>query len=199
MSSYYNVQIVDKATPFLKRAADELPREFNKALKSTGWWLREEIKEGIKTGAPGGQPYQSFSGLPSKLNRETSYYRRAKKAGRDTSRIRRYQKIRRREKAPLGRLRAAVRYKFYGDSRRVIIGWISRSAERLGTLHETGGKVEITPKMRRMFLSSGIGLSAGKTHIFIPKRPTIGPEYIENAPKVPGYIADKIWNYLEKA
>lgn len=196
--SYY-VKINDEATPFLKRVANQLPNEFDRALKSTGWWLRGEIREGIAQGAPGGQPYKPFSGLPTKLARETSHYRRAVKAGRDTSRIRRFQKIKRGDRRPLGRLGPAVRYRYYQDSRRVVIGWISPSAEKLGTLHEKGGQVAITPKMRRMFFAAGIGLSAGKTHIYIPRRPTIGPEYIENAPKIPGYIENKIWNYLEKA
>ena len=195
----YFVKINDTATPFLKRVAGQLPNEFDRALKSTGWWLRSEIREGIQQGAPGGQPYKQFSGLPTKLSRETSYYRKAAKAGRDTSRIRRYQRISRGERRPLGRLGSAVRYRYYKDSRRVIIGWISQSAEKLGTMHEKGGQVAITPKMRQMFMASGIGLSAGKTHIYIPRRPTIGPEYTENAPKIPDYIEDKIWNYLEKA
>lgn len=193
------VKINDEATPFLNRVANNLPEQFDRALKSTGWWLRGEIRAGIAQGAPGGQPYKPFSGLPTKLTRETSHYRKAIKTGRDTSRIRRYQKITRKDRRPLGRLGPAVRYRYYQDSRRVVIGWISPSAEKLGTLHEKGGQVAITPKMRRMFFAAGIGLSAGKTHIYIPKRPTIEPEYMEKAPKIPKYIEDKIWNYLEKA
>lgn len=179
--SYY-VKINDEATPFLKRAAGQLPREFDRALKSVGWWLRGEIKEGIKSGAPGGQPYKPYSSITTskKFDRRKGIWRRG-------------------PHQPMGRLYSAVQYRFYKDSRRVIVGWITRSAERLGTIQETGKTMAITPRMRRYFWASGFPLSAGKTHIYIPKRPTIGPEYIENAPKIPGYIENKIWNYLEKA
>lgn len=181
-----NIKIINTASPFLKYAAREIPKETRKAVKSAGWWMQQEIKKGIASGAPGGQPYAAFSGLP-KLSRVS------KKSGK-------YVKMRRRTgKKPLGRLGSAIRYKFYSDSIRTIVGWISPSAEKLGQLHEKGGETPITSKMRKLFYASGIGLSRGKTSIKIPRRPTIGPEYERKGPQVPGYIEKKIWGYLEKA
>jgi hypothetical protein len=177
------VNIKDEATPFIKRVAKETPKYIDRVIQSTGKMMKKEIQAGIESGAPGGQSYQEFSGLP-KLTRQ-------RKGG--------FVRVRRRaNKKPLGRLKQAVRYKMYKDSHRVIIGWISKSAEELGTIHETGKMVAITPKMRRLFFAAGIGLSNGKSQIAIPRRPTIGPEYEENAPKIPGYIERKLWSYINE-
>lgn len=176
------VSIKDTATPFIKRVGRETPRYIDRAIQSTGRMMKQEIQAGIESGAPGGQPYQAFSGLP-KLTRQ----RKGK-----------FVRVRRSSRKPLGRLKQAVRYKMYKDSHRVIIGWISKSAEELGTIHETGKTVAITPKMRRLFFAAGIGLSKGKNTISIPRRPTIEPEYQENAPKIPGYIERKLWSYINE-
>jgi hypothetical protein len=181
-----NIKIIDTATPFLKMVAREFPGEVQKAVKSSGWWMQQNIKQGIKSGAPGGEPYQQFSGLP-KLNRFNQKRDRFINVRRNPG------------KKPLGRLGQAVRYQFYSDSNRAIVGWISPSAEKLGTLHEEGGVIPITPQMRRQFWAAGIPLGLGKTTIAIPKRPTIDPEYRENAPKVPGYLEQKLWEYMKKA
>jgi hypothetical protein len=99
----------------------------------------------------------------------------------------------------MGKLYQATRYKHYKDSNRVLIGWISKSAEELGTTQERGKSIPITPKMRRFFWASGVPLSSRKRYLYIPKRLTIEPEYRQNAPRVAGYIDRKIGDYLEEA
>lgn len=194
ISMQTDVKIIDTATPFFRHVAKTLPNEFDRALKSTGWWLREEIKAGIRTGAPGGQPYKAYSDVTSSRALDSMRGRGKTKSGK---RYRAPRKLKSGHR-PMGRLYSATRYKYYGDSRRVVIGWLSQSAEKLGTLHEKGGKVRITPKMRRFYWAAGIPLSKGKAFIDIPARPTIGPEYQENARKVPGYIEDKVLGYIQK-
>jgi len=179
------VKIINTATPFLRQVSGELPRETRRAIKSAGWWLQQDLKRGIAAGAPGGQQYEPFSKLPTKL-------RSINKSGK-------FKKVRRsNKKKPLGRLGSAVRYKFYSDSIRAVVGWISSSAEKLGSLQEQGGKTMITSKMRRMFRAAGILLSR-KTELRIPKRPTIQPEYRAKAPEIPIYVEGKIMEYLRKA
>jgi len=187
-------KIVDTATPFLRYLADSFPKEFDRALKSTGWWLREDIKAGIRAEAPGGQPYKPYSSITKSRILDSMRGRKKGKRGKYLK-----PRILRAAHKPMGRLYSATRYQFYGDSRRVIIGWISKSAERLGTLQEKGGTIKITPKMRRFFWAAGIPLSKGRQTLRIPARPTIDPEYRENAPKVPGYIENKIWDYIKRA
>lgn len=172
------LKVIDLATPFMKFLARSFPRYFDRALKSAGWWLQKEIKAGIRSGAPGGVPYPSYSGLRKSKSRRL------------------YRGI---PKQPLGRLSRAVGYQFYSDSRRVVVGWLSKSAVRLGTKHEEGFQTEVTPRMRMFFGTSGFPIGAGKTHITLPRRRTYGPIYREKGPEVPKYIEGKIWQYIKEA
>lgn len=180
-------KIIDTATPFLNKIAKNNPRYMDRAIKSAGWWMRKKIKEGIRSGAPGGRPYKPYSEVTISRRLDAMRGRKGMRKRRLTA-----------DHKPLGRLYSAVRYKFYADSHRVLVGWISRSAERLGTIQEEGGKVRVTPKMRRFFLASGFIMNPNKKVIEIPARPTIEPEYRENRREIPRYIENKIWSYMER-
>jgi len=173
------IKIIDLATPFMKFLARSFPRYFDRALKSAGWWLQKEIKAGIRSGAPGGVPYATYSGLMSR-RRSGRLYRGF-------------------PKVPMGRLSRAVGYQFLPNKREVVVGWLSKSAVRLGTKHEEGFQREVTPKMRKYFESYGFPIGASKTHITLPRRRTYGPIYREKGPEVPKYIEGKIWQYIKEA
>lgn len=174
-----NVQlkIIDMATPYFRRLERDAPNLFRKAMKSAGWWLRERIKEGIETQAPGGQPWVPFS--------EVTVNRRLRKRGQ-----------RKREHTPLGRLKQANAYKWYPDSMRVKVGWISASAEGLGLRHEKGYETHVTPRMRRFFWARGVPLSRETTMIKLPKRPTFDPIYRRYGPEIPKYLDNKVRGYM---
>ena len=191
MASMGDVQIVDAATPFLKKLAAAMPAEFDRALKSTGWWLRKEIQTGMDAGSPGGQDYKPFSGI--KTSGSKKY-----KTGRHEGRMVVFGAYNRKAGKPLGKLRSAVRYDYYADSRRVLIGWLSQSAAKLGELHEAGGQVDVTPKMRRFMWANAVPMAASTTKIAIPRRPTIGPEYAQHQAAVPDYIEAKMWKNIQK-
>lgn len=171
------VKLIDTATPRFERLAREAPGEFRRALRSAGWWLRGEIKSGIRAGAPGGQPYPEFS--------EVTRNRLLRRKGQ-----------RKTEHRPMGRLYQATIYKYYPDSMRVIVGWVTRTAEHVGLKQELGHETQITPRMRRFFWASGVPLGRQTQRLAIPRRPTIELEYRENAARVPGYIEEKIAAYL---
>lgn len=181
-----SAKIINTATPFLENVAKNNPKYRDRALKSAGWFLQQEIKKGIVKQAPGGQPYKPFSSVTTSRRLEAIRGRRGQKA-----------RNLRAPHRPMGRLRPATRYKFYSDSHRVLVGWISKSAERLGTIQEIGKKVPVTPKMRKFFWAAGYRLSKKKKYIFIPKRPTIDPEYRKNMSKIPKYMKEKILGYME--
>lgn len=172
------VETVDYATPFLKQMAKENQDRIRKALKSAGWWAQREIKKGIRSGAPGGQPYAAF--MPPKLRR------RLEKAGGNN-----FWK----SKPPLGKLANAVGYEYKNNS--VVIGWLSLSAVYLGTKVEKGYTKEITEKMRRFFFKANVPLS-NKPIMVIPARPTYGIMRTVLAPQTAGYIEDKLLSYLAK-
>jgi hypothetical protein len=176
----YTIEIYDEATPWLKWAMDEFPGFRRKALKSAGWMMQKKIKAGIKSRMPGGRAYAAF--MPAKRRRELEIAF----GGKGKHRY-----------APLGKLARAIGYQYREDAGEVVVGWLSRSAVQLGTLHEKGGTTKVTGKVRRGYLAS-IGISKTKKEIDIPARPTIGPMKRVLVPEIPGYVEDKIWGYLIK-
>lgn len=188
------VKLVDLATPYFRRLSTQFPSFFRRGLKSTGFWMREEIKKGIRSGAPGGRRYARYSGITT--SRVLDAHR-----GRGHTQRGKWRAPKRglAEHKPMGKLYQATRYKYYGDSNRVLIGWISRSAEELGTTQERGKSISITPKMRRFFWASGVPLSPRKQYLYIPKRLTFDPEYRDLGPKVPSYFDQKLQGYIEEA
>jgi len=193
------VSVKDDAGPFLDYMARTLPGEFDKALRSSGWWLKREIQQGIRGGSPAGRPYSPLSWITTNrvLQRPLGGYLLWTGSGwKNTRRIQRKQRIPSKGWRALGRLYGAVRYRFYKDSRKTVVGWINKSAERLGMIQEEGKNVRITERMRRFFWASGIPLKKETRYIKIPARPTIGPVYEKEEDKIGLYIENKVWDYI---
>lgn len=191
-----STKIIDTATPFLTRIYNNNPNWIDKATKSAGWWLRKEIKEGIREEAPGGDSYTPYSDVTKSGMLDAMRGRTKVKSGKRYRAPRRYHLNK--EHKPMGRLYSATRYRFYSDSHRALVGWINRSAERLGTMQEKGTKIKVTEKMRRFFFAAGFGMKKSTKYIKIPARPTIEPEYKENMDYIPQYMAKKIFSYMER-
>lgn len=171
------INIIDTATPHFRRLQQDAPNEFRRAMKSAGWWLRERVKEGIQAQAPAGQPWESMSAVTT--------HQRLRHKGQ-----------RKKKYSPLGRLKQANAYKWYGDSMRVKVGWISRSAESLGLKHERGHETRVTPRMRRFYWAAGVPLSRETRTLKIPKRTTFDPIYRRYGPEVPRYLDSKVRGFL---
>lgn len=202
--SIQNVKIIDTATPFLRRMIEENPKYVARALKSTGWWVQKALKYEISIGAPGGQQYKEFSGIKNlhQHYRTVQLNRISKRTGQIKTVRRRYERnqfVKERGKhKPLGRLGSAIGYKYYSDSMRVVVGWLSLSAQRLGLKHEQGFELELTPRMRRLFFASGLSIGK-KRKLVTPKRATFDPFYSEKAPQIVPHVEKKIWEYIKEA
>lgn len=176
------IRILDTATPWLARIAEENPKYCRWALKSTGWMMQREIKKGIKAKAPGGRSYTP--GMAAKR-------RRALDQGMGRQTFRTYR--------PMGQLLQATGYDKGGiqqdGSGSVVVGWLSESAQWLGERQEEGFTQTITPKMRRMFWAAGIPLAKDTQEIKIPERRTYDPMYQVLEPIIPEYFSQKIYEY----
>lgn len=170
------VYIIDSATPFLRGMADTKPEWVRKALKSLGWFMQKEIKQGIRSGAPGGRKYAE--GM--------SRARRAEIDDQKNGPQKRY--------PVLGKLVNAVGYQYKSQSFSVEVGWLSNSAVRIGSWQEKGVQEQVTPKMRRLFFSAGVGLM--NSIIKIPARPTFDPMFSYLEPKITPYLEEKIASYV---
>lgn len=150
-------------------------------MKSLGWMMQKEIKKGILSSAPGGRAYAAF--MPP--NKRRKLERALKGKGKRTY-------------TPMGKLARAIGYQWRETEGGVVVGWLSHSAVRLGTMQEKGFRRKITKKLRRAYMAAGIGLRPGKQEIIVPARPTIGPMRDVLAPKAAPYVEEKIWEYLGK-
>ena len=182
-----NARIIvkDTASPFVREAARFFPREFGRALKSTGFMLQRKMKYGIKVGRPGGQPYQPFSPVTERLKENRpdteAHGNNIFDLGKHT---------------PLGKLYPATRYKYHADSQRVVIGWVSESAQYYGDMQQSGKTTVVTDKMRKYFFAIGIPLV--KNTIDLPQRVTVPAVYDANAAQIPLYVERKLWDSLER-
>lgn len=201
-----DMKIVDLATPEMQKLAAVFPKELKKALSSTGWWLKKEIQEGIAAGAPGGQPYLPktpvyLSGDTYEQYNYSNRHKGKKLKQRSIKTVRQDNQLYiergyKESGKPMGKLKSAVRYIMDSDGNMVQIGWVTPSAERIGTMQEKGAVHTVTNKMRRYYWANARPISGSKGQIVLPKRPTIAPEYRENAPHVAPYIQRRIDKYL---
>lgn len=180
---HLKIQYEDQATPFLQRVIAEKPKWLGSALKAAGFWAHKEIKAGIKSGAPGGKQYARL--MPAYMRRKLE-----NAFGNSTRSTYR----------PLEKMAQAVGYdKSKANAGEVTVGWLSRSAVRVGTKQEKGFFTTVTERLRNVFHMAGIKLLAGKTQIAVTARPTYGPMKPVVEKGAPRQVELKLINYMQGA
>jgi len=163
------IDITDGMTTYLKGMAATKPDWFRKATKSLGWFMQSEIKKGIRSGAPGGSAYAPIP-LELRQKLEPGHKGRFKL---------------------LGKLVNAVGYQY--QSGNLLVGWLSNSAVRFGTMQELGATKAVTDSMKKWFWAHGVPIK--KTAVNIPERQTFGPMQKVLEPKAVPYLEQKILYY----
>lgn len=203
------ITINDGATPYLEFIAKTKPDWMRKAMKSMGFMMSKAIKEGIKSGAPGGKKYASFMPPAMRAQLEAAFgakvrraYRKGGKADREGwAHKSRDELIASGVKAgtvgytPLGKMYRAVGYQYDAQSESVKVGWLSNSAKKLGEQIEKGYTKEITENMRKKLFAHGFQLAKGKTTFTIKPRETFGPMRNALQPKLVPFLEKKIGEY----
>ena len=171
------VVLQDDVNPWLLWVAQHRKEWMRKLIKSTAWYMQQEIQKGIRSGAPGG----------------VAYHARMKKQ--KTTEVGGLYKARwKQKKRILGGLDKAVKY-LYGNDNSATIGWLAEYAAKLGGWMEEGTHPDVSPRMRRMYMAAGIKLG-DKQKIDIPARPTFGPMYAYLQSRIPVYFENKVQEYL---
>jgi len=196
-----NVIVIDNISPWLRSVADNASAWKRKALKSVGWFMQQQIKRGIKSGAPGGQQYVRFA--------TTDYMRDRLKYGPEGGHLSKGQRrsLRRRARVagagragPLGKLSQVIRYAYDDGQEMVETGWLDTSPKlvEIGIKQEQGFEKSVTERTRNFFLKSGLYINPSKTKIVIPARPTFDPMHRYLDPKIAPYMEKKIFEYMDK-
>lgn len=179
----FEVRFDDAVSPMLQEVIAEKPQWLASAMKSAGFWAQKEIKEGIRSGAPGGSKYADLipDWLRSALDKELGNHGRP-------------------PYLHMGKLVNAVGY----DSSRategvVTVGWLSKSAVYIGSKQELGFITPLTELMRKAFAAAGAPQPASKTFLEIPARPTYGPMQGLVRIGAPKRIEERLIQYMNGA
>jgi hypothetical protein len=195
------VTVQDMATPWLRYMMQMQPEYLRKSMKSLGWYMQKEIKAGIKSKSPGGSSYTPFmdprirAQLEGKRERSAVLQHLAQ-GSRAYRGIAKYQTMhitgRRRQYAPMGKLKNAIGYQYDDAAKQLKVGWLSKAAVRLGEIMENGGTKTVTPALRKYYWAHGVPINNDKTVIKIPARPTIEPMRKVLLPQMVPYIEKKM-------
>lgn len=154
------VEYSDFASPFMAEVIKNNPKWIASSLKSAGWKVSREIKKGMRSRAPGGQPY-----APAHLTNKQRAALEKVLGGK----VKRYYR-------PMGNLINAIGYdKTNAAAGVVTVGWLSKSSVYLGSKQQEGFQTPVTPAVRRAFAAAGIKLSVQKKELEAPSRPTFSP------------------------
>lgn len=199
----------------LTRSVVNLPGDFARArasaLKSTGWWIRGELRNHIEYG--GGSDWPAQHPMTQKFKKKYGVGNRwfgRQSWGHET---------------PLFWLGKFARYRLHekvvrGDEY-VRIDFGKSRAKQLGTFDdeligivgraEHGERVTVTPAMRRFFGATRrkrpktqipgqtyFPLRGDTTALDIPKRPIFAPVWRKVEPLIPGQFAEKFWGALDR-
>lgn len=218
--SLFDLRVDDMATPYLQEFLRDFPDEYNRALRSTGFWLKGEFQRAMNSdGATIGQNWQKRSQL--------AMYRRIPllRQGYFSELLQRWThsgklKLRRGKSLNFysgkdfqvgsehpfgGKLPSAVRWKLTKDQ--VQIGFLNRRAAayaaavqdgRRGDSHlfEHSESQQITEDMRRMFWAAGIPLARGKSALNQPPRPLVKPLFDQRKQEILARITYRIEAYI---
>lgn len=177
------IKFEDNLTPFLKRIIAEKPQWMGSALKSAGYWSQQQIKKGIKSGAPGGAIYAPLMPVWIRRKIEIELHGTAAK-----------------NYNPMGKLANAVGYdKTKANDGIVTVGWLSKSAVLIGTKQELGFFNTVTQRMREAFAAAGHPISEDKKVIQVIARPTYKPMQPILQVGAPKKVEEKIIAYINGA
>lgn len=172
MRSIIEIDIADEISPMFADLASKT--DIRRASKSLGWFMQREIKQGIRSGSPGGEAFE-----------DRTAYRVRKAVGGGHAPTSWY-----------GKLKNAIGYEY--DKGTVKVGWTSRTAAYYGRVQEDGTDREVTSAMRKRFAEAGYPISSNKTEISVPDRPVFKPMARELRSKIAPYVEKKLTEYQLK-
>jgi hypothetical protein len=182
------MRIDDGATPYLNSLAVRFPNFTDRAMRHMAWWLRGIVKTEMRASAPAGQRWPKTAQITKYRVLET--FKKSYKAG-DSTRGKFGD-----PKQESGRLINAVGYS-HPSMLNVRVGWLSRSAAKMGVIFQGGQQTKITNKMRMLFMAAGVPLAAGKRMINQPPRPVFEPIFKARREQIGEIIETRVAKHLD--
>jgi len=168
------IDVTDEVAPLLERMTAHNKSFLRSAAKSLGFFMQKEIKQEVKTGAPGGVSF---------AQRRPHKFRAALQGG---SAARQW----------YGKMLRAIGYQ-YADGV-VRIGWTSRTAATYGRKQEEGYETPVTSAVRKRYREAGFNLSKNTKYLETPARPVFEPMAGVLQPQIAPYMQMKLYDYAEE-
>jgi hypothetical protein len=194
------MHIDDGTSPYLESLALRFPEHTDRALRHIAWWLRGVVKQEMRASAPAGRRWKRNASI-TKYRVIEAYKKarmKAQAAGKKApaGQFASLSRPKGKEAWPeAGRLTNAVGYQ-HPSQMNIAVGWLSRSAARLGVIFQGGQKRAVTHKMRHLYAAAGVSLSGGKSEIEQPARPVFSPIFEARKVEIRDRVEKRIDLYL---
>lgn len=171
------IDVVDEISSMLEHMGEKAPKALGRAAKSLGYHIQKEIKKQVRSGAPGGIPFEER--IPRKI-------RRAVQGGRAAS-------------AWYGKMANAIGYQYEEKSGMLKIGWTSKTAALYGKIQEEGQMTAVTNEVRKKWRMAGYPLKADTAELDLPPRPIFEPMKPVIEPKITPFVQKKLNDYMTES
>ena len=199
------VDLMGDPTGWFKRMAVLVPDYMDRSIRHAAYEAQTLLKIEFLQHAPGGKRFPDISILQRHRTLDAFKRHRHRYARPNEKGEKRFKYLARTRRAHIsrgrglawgmsgtqwpagGKLAQAMGYEHKRGSMRADIGWLSKSAARMGAKFQRGDRTKITKKMRGLFWAAGL-LLGKKDEIVQPARPVMLPFFKNRS----GWILNKV-------
>ena len=209
------VNMFGDAGGFFRRMAILYPDYMDRAIRHGGYQAQTRLKVEFLQHAPGGKKFPDISPV-QKYRALDAFKKRRARYGRlqpDGSKVLKNAG----ERAFLmrakglawgmgggkwpagGKLAQAIGYEHRPKSMRADVGWLSKSAARIGARFQEGDKTQVTKKVRGLFFVAGIRLAKKEGDTIVnPPRPVMLPFFQNRSRWILDEVTKRLGMYINK-
>jgi hypothetical protein len=207
------VQMFGDAGGFFRRMAILYPDYMDRSIRHGGYMAQNRLKIEFLQHAPGGKkfpdisPVQRYRALDAFKKRRNRYGKLQPDGSKRLTNFGQRAFLSRGKGLAWGmsgttwpaggKLAQAIGYKHERKSMRADVGWLSKSAARIGARFQEGDKTQVTKKVRGLFFAAGIRLS-GKQTIVNPPRPVMLPFFQNRSRWILDQVTKRLGQYVSK-
>ena len=207
------VQMFGDAGGFFRRMAILYPDYMDRSIRHGGYRAQNRLKVEFLQHAPGGKkfpdisPVQRYRALDAFKKRRNRYGKAMPDGSKRLTNFGQRAFLSRGKGLAWGmsgttwpaggKLAQAIGYEHTRKSMRADVGWLSKSAARIGAKFQEGDRTTVTKKVRGLFFAAGIRLS-GKQTIVNPPRPVILPFFQNRSRWILDQVTKRLDQYISK-
>jgi len=209
------VQMFGDAGGFFRRMAILYPDYMDRSIRHGGYMAQNRLKVEFLQHAPGGKkfpdisPVQRFRALDAFKKRRNRYGKLQPDGSKRLKTVGNRGYIMWAKGLAWGmsgttwpaggKLAQAIGYEHRPKSMRADVGWLSKSAARIGARFQEGDKTQVTKKVRGLFFAAGIRLAKKEGDMIVnPPRPVMLPFFQNRSRWILDQVTKRLGSYIMK-